>query len=1080
MTQSGVSAFARIARGWATAAVLLAGSAGALWAQGTGKIEGRVRDQAGAPIQNAQVIIPGTAFSALTNAQGYYFINNVPVSTISLRASFIGYKRTEVAGLKVLAGQTMTQDIQLESSPVVVEDITIVGADQPLVPRDQVTTKHIIDGDFSEALPADRVNNVLLLQPGVVANSSGSSLSIRGGRTDEAVTIIDGVPVQPGNRGTGFAVSGSSGVSVGTNAFEEISVTTGAAGAEFGNAQSGVINIATRTGGAAFAGRLSVESDEMFGKINGLGFNRVEGNLSGPLMGGLTFALNGALEGQKSAASGKGREELPVFVNSGTETFTRDVNGTADIVDNVTTFEQYTGDCDGCNGAWTPFSNSSVYQVGGNLNYSYGSGSRLRLSSQLSQNQGRTFSFLSSQNLADQAFGFRNESQVFTLGWTQNLSKSAERAFAIDLALSYQRDKFVNSPVDAGGAGTGTLGFYLKKMPLRYDFDNFPLDDARLDCFVTNDKTCIGPFDYNQGNEQFEFTSDSRRNGWAVSTRVRDAGGPGDLRMSLNDEKRKIARGNIDWQFDRYNRLKFGGEFTEYDITAFSVAMLSQPFGDYIKEKPQRLGVFLEDRLDLGDVVVQGGLRYDWYDTRASRPFFDGVDTLNNAAGYFPRVSTDPRLPLGDRDPRDNPGLWQRDQSHDYISPRIQVAFPVTERTNFRLSYAHAVQAPDFSVLLNGINTDLTTTNTNHVYGADLDFGKTITFEFGIRHAFNDDMVLDVAAYNRDNLSNVAGRYVFLRDPVSGNVIRFQQFTNQDFGTTRGIDLRLDRRFGSLFNGTLAYSFTDAKSTGSNPFTYLAGAARVVNRVSTLGNQLPAQAIAPVGLSRPHNLTAALALTFPNGWRDGTTVGSIFQNFNVFASMRLASGTAYSACIQPGNETVLANGNCGGNGAEAINGERLPSFKQLDMRFLKGFKLGGNDLSVYLDARNILNFTNVLNLFVATNDTEGPDLRTQRNTTDTTNFRREAAANPGALQTNGDIDLTNVLCSSWVRADGLAAAANCAYMVGAEARFGNGDGILSAEEQLRLSNSVYESAGNGGFGFNGPGRQLRLGVEFNF
>ena len=26
----------------------------------------------------------------------------------------------------------------------------------------------------------------------------------------------------------------------------------------------------------------------------------------------------------------------------------------------------------------------------------------------------------------------------------------------------------------------------------------------------------------------------------------------------------------------------------------------------------------LEDRLDLGDVVVVGGLRYDWYDSRAS------------------------------------------------------------------------------------------------------------------------------------------------------------------------------------------------------------------------------------------------------------------------------------------------------------------------------------------------------------------------------------------------------------------------------------------------------------------------------
>ena len=117
MTQSGVSAFARLARRFALSAVLLFASAGALAAQ-TGKLEGKVRDQAGAPIQSAQVFIVGTAFSALTNAQGYYFINNVPAGTIALRGAFIGYKKTEIEGVKILAGQTITQDIQLERATV--------------------------------------------------------------------------------------------------------------------------------------------------------------------------------------------------------------------------------------------------------------------------------------------------------------------------------------------------------------------------------------------------------------------------------------------------------------------------------------------------------------------------------------------------------------------------------------------------------------------------------------------------------------------------------------------------------------------------------------------------------------------------------------------------------------------------------------------------------------------------------------------------------------------------------------------------------------------------------------------------
>ena len=192
MTQSGVSAFVRLARRFAMSAVLLFASASALAAQ-TGKLEGKVRDQAGAPIQSAQIFIVGTAFSALTNAQGYYFINNIPAGTVSVRGAFIGYKKTEIEGVKILPGQTITQDIQLEKATVTLDSLVVVHGDNALVPRDEVTTKQRIDGEFTENLPVDRVGQVLQLQPGVVAENNGTQLSIRGGRTDEAAFYVDGV-----------------------------------------------------------------------------------------------------------------------------------------------------------------------------------------------------------------------------------------------------------------------------------------------------------------------------------------------------------------------------------------------------------------------------------------------------------------------------------------------------------------------------------------------------------------------------------------------------------------------------------------------------------------------------------------------------------------------------------------------------------------------------------------------------------------------------------------------------------------------------------------------------------------------
>ncbi len=119
--------------------------------------------------------------------------------------------------------------------------------------------------------------------------------------------------------------------------------------------------------------------------------------------------------------------------------------------------------------------------------------------------------------------------------------------------------------------------------------------------------------------------------------------------------------------------------------------------------------------------------------------------------------------------------------------------------------------------------------------------------------------------------------------------------TNADFGNTRGVDIRLDRRFGNLFNGTLAYSFQDAKNTGSDPFTYINFGSRLVNQVSG-GNQPPPQAILPTNSSRPHNLAGSFSVTFPGDWHEGTTMGAILQNFGIFTTFRVASGTAFTRC----------------------------------------------------------------------------------------------------------------------------------------------------------------------------------------
>ena len=76
------------------------------------------------------------------------------------------------------------------------------------------------------------------------------------------------------------------------------------------------------------------------------------------------------------------------------------------------------------------------------------------------------------------------------------------------------------------------------------------------------------------------------------------------------------------------------------------------------------------------------------------------------------------------------------------------------------------------------------------------------------------DSALDVAAYNRSIISDPAVRLVSRFDPVERVATDLRILTNLDFGTVRGLDVRLDRRFGNWLNGTIAYAYQDGRSTG--------------------------------------------------------------------------------------------------------------------------------------------------------------------------------------------------------------------------------------------------------------------------
>ena len=84
----------------------------------TGRIEGTVRDSAGAPVANAQVIVVSRPWTAMSDSAGHYRLADIPAGryTSALRRWDTGARRWPTCG--VTAGAATRLDLTLARSPV--------------------------------------------------------------------------------------------------------------------------------------------------------------------------------------------------------------------------------------------------------------------------------------------------------------------------------------------------------------------------------------------------------------------------------------------------------------------------------------------------------------------------------------------------------------------------------------------------------------------------------------------------------------------------------------------------------------------------------------------------------------------------------------------------------------------------------------------------------------------------------------------------------------------------------------------------------------------------------------------------
>ncbi|HWA15872.1 MAG TPA: hypothetical protein VG817_05535, partial [Gemmatimonadales bacterium] len=216
------------------------------------------------------------------------------------------------------------------------------------------------------------------------------------------------------------------------------------------------------------------------------------------------------------------------------------------------------------------------------------------------------------------------------------------------------------------------------------------------------------------------------------------------------------------------------------------------------------------------------------------------------------------------------------------------------------------------------------------------------------------------------------------------------------------------------------------------------------------------------------------------------TLGGALKHLGIYAVARVASGTAYTRCgggLVEESAVVSDTVRCDiyvGN----FNSARTPTIYNLDLRLTRSVDLGRAGVVLFGDVRNLLNIRNVVRVFAQNGQTHNPlDVERFRGGA-LANFANEGDEN-GVRGGDGTLDLTfggatdpRAACGNWT-SGGTGRAPNCAYLIAAEERFGNGDHRFTVAEQSRAFDAYYQTA-KGEPNFTGPGRRVRLGVEVHF
>ena len=917
----------------------------------TGKLVGRVTSKVtGEPLIGANVILEGIGMGTATDIEGRYVILQIPPKKYDIRYTMIGYQDVIMRDVRVFVDLTTTIDAELNEGVIGMEAVDVT-AERPMVQVDVTYSQASISSDEFEMLPVEEFEDIIALQAGVV--ESGGDMHVRGGRGGEIAYMIDGITVTD-------PFNADMAVEIENNAIQELQFISGTFNAEYGQAMSGIINIVTKDGDfnryngnvSANGGSYFTDGTEMIvdllrddgslvkdstmnlfphlDSFEPTTIKDIQGSFSGPILPGkLSVFSSGRIKENSGYLFG---QRLFVPTSHVWNPLTNDYDLMSAADDTVGGYWDQVGDA--------PPDSALV-----RLNWSKQITGQVKFSWRVSPLIKLAYNFMGSRTVSQ---GYSKAYLWNPDGRSHSFTNQMNHSFRLDYSLN--ATTFFNAMVSQS---TKNYKSHLSDDP------DFQLDQevAVIDTFTWGDYTFYDTswvLDADLYNVNPNVGNLSPGNNYLL----------GGESMGFYDRTSTITTYKVEGtsQLNQFHLVKAG---LESRLTQMELQDVTIIYNDYRNQpnvpsvnginhntygtegrNPVEYAAYLQDKIEFDDLVMNVGLRWDYFDpdwktlNDGSDPnindpvkpiniFFDldGDFEISEEEMWFGFIN-DSMKTVEDRLASNAFGdpWFKKVQPKTQFSPRFALAFPITDTGFLHFSYGHFFQMPTYSYIYTNPEFEVIPgSGASATMGnADIEPERTTQYEIGFSQQIGNDIGIEVTGYYKDirnlNTTKIVNSF------VGGD--KYGLYINKDYANSKGITLALSKRPTGNVSGNIDYTFSISEGNASDP------AAAFVDEQSNVESE---KMLVPLDWDQRHTLNATLTY-------------HPLKNSGISLIYSYGSGLPYTAQFA-GVRTSFENN------------ARKPSTMKVDLRSYYNFNISGIRFALHLNIYNLFDIRNELYVF---------------------------------------------------------------------------------------------------------------------